>query len=238
MVQRKNDEDTAPSASSRTGRNRLRRGNGHWIAPNLANQTRKARIARERTWKGRRLLKAKALQQRQRDCALIIKRPDDTVQVRELRAALSRALTQSQHHAVKAAFSPRPSRNQRHDEPPIGRPRSTYRAMTPETRLERFHHMILDEDYEDHPFMNPHKGTGPRAPSHSPRSSPSPNRNDAAALGSRASPLHQNRNKKASRVTHNIFGARLLDEDAERCCCLDDSIYPRGSCLVVPRRPQ
>ncbi|KAJ6496379.1 hypothetical protein C8R45DRAFT_1211961 [Mycena sanguinolenta] len=107
----------------------------------------------------------------------------------------------------------------------------TYRAKIREarmSRLERLHTMIIDSD-DQSPFLDWYKGTGPRAPSHSPNSSPSPpaspNRNDGAinngdagqaSNSSSASQAHNDgpsRQPRPRHVPRRVVSPELDDND-------------------------
>ncbi|KAJ7816985.1 hypothetical protein B0H13DRAFT_1923233 [Mycena leptocephala] len=263
---RRSDENTAPSASLSNGRQQTtRRGSRLHKSAEWVKKIRDAKAAKEK--KVQQARRRRALKQRQHEGALTANRPDDTDEIRELRAALARA--QHVRNAAEAAVT-RTSRSVAHpnmskitiadirnylglaraehdqkwaelrrdvlrfmsagmldlslswkeqDNQRLARvydmgahpglqsfraasflvqelfgEQKAHRARVLETRMTRLEYleaMILDYESDDEdplprlPLF--YKGTGPRAPSHSPDSSPSPpaspNRNDTISNG-------------------------------------------------------
>ncbi|KAJ7461768.1 hypothetical protein B0H11DRAFT_2241587 [Mycena galericulata] len=150
-----------------------------WKLSERVKKNREAKAAKEKELpdKKRSQARRKAPKQRERgnESVLTVERPDDTPEVRELRAALARALGE-RNAAEAAADKP----HHEHGPAPLGAQR-TYQKdnshhvkalESPKSTLQRYLEIMYDSDPEV--FQGFYKGTGPLAPSHSPNSSPSP----------------------------------------------------------------
>ncbi|KAJ7202360.1 hypothetical protein GGX14DRAFT_399526 [Mycena pura] len=204
MARRKHDENSPPAGSGTPNSHPAplhhgRRGKISKLSERV-KKTRDAKAAQDKASKEKKLRQArrKALKQRQHENSLTVERPDDTDEIRALRAALVRV--RRERNAAEAAV-PRVSRRQGPADRPILQPRNLSKITIADvrndfgkpcsvkawearmTRLERLQATIIDSD-NSNVFPSWYKGTGPRAPSHLPDSSPSPpaspNRNDAA----------------------------------------------------------
>ncbi|KAJ7460963.1 hypothetical protein B0H11DRAFT_2241940 [Mycena galericulata] len=160
-----------------TSNNRRRLPIRTWKLSERVKKNREAKAAKKTELhdKKRSQARRKALKQRGNESALTVERPDDTPEVRELRAALARALGE-RNAAEAAADKP----NHEHGPAPLGAQR-TYKKdnshhvkapESPKSTLQRYLEIMYDSDPEV--FQGFYKGTGPVAPSHSPNSSPSP----------------------------------------------------------------
>ncbi|KAJ7488651.1 hypothetical protein B0H11DRAFT_2012458 [Mycena galericulata] len=132
MPRRRNDENSAP-ATRRTARRgaRLRK------PTERARKTRDAKAAQEKALKDKKLKHARrrALKERQNESALTAERPDDTAQVRELRAALARA--RGERKAAEArARTHRSHRTQGPEDRSIARPRNMAKVTINDIRNE------------------------------------------------------------------------------------------------------
>ncbi|KAJ7453568.1 hypothetical protein B0H11DRAFT_2245202 [Mycena galericulata] len=172
-----------------TSNNRRRLPIRAWKLSERVKKNREAKTAKEKELhdKKRSRARRKALKQRGNESALTVERPDDTPEVRELRAALARAL--GEHNAAEAAAD---KPHHEHEPVPLGA-QQTYQKddshhveapKSPKSTLQRYMEMMYDSDPEV--FQGFYKGTGPLAPSHSPDSSPSPppSRSGITATGS------------------------------------------------------
>ncbi|KAF7371700.1 hypothetical protein MVEN_00026400 [Mycena venus] len=147
--------------------------------------------------------KRKALKQRQSESALTVERPEDTDEIRKLRAALVR--TQGKRNAVEAANS-RPAHRQGPAGRSIARPSNMSKVKMDDIRAElnlsgaqndqRWADLrgevrrYMDAGLHlraDSPDNNVFDGSGPRAPTHSPNASPSPPANNSPVASRGAS---------------------------------------------------
>ncbi|KAJ7242218.1 hypothetical protein C8J57DRAFT_1367753 [Mycena rebaudengoi] len=136
MSHRKKNENSAPTTSSSCQRpNPLRRGGRLHKPTKRAQETRDAKAAKEKSLKEKKLKQArrKVLKQRQHESSLTVDRPEDTPEIRELRAALARA--QGERNAAEAGAA-----GTRHRQGPadrsIARPRNMAKTTIRDIRSQ------------------------------------------------------------------------------------------------------